>query len=157
MDNRRVCAYLIDLLVLTPVLVVLVATLGLRDSVQMLCGAIVLTYFFVLEARSGQTIGKRAMKLRVMHVDGGPASATAIAGRTLLRIIDSHIGMFVVLLTGHRRQRIGDIAASTVVRLARASSARPLTNGPSSGSAAGASTSSGWPKPCIDASGATTS
>ena len=54
----------------------------------LLAVAIWLTYFFVSEAVSGQTIGKRMTKLRVVMRDGRPAPANAIAARTVLRLID---------------------------------------------------------------------
>ena len=83
--------------------------------------ALALTYFFVAEATTGQTIGKRLMRLRVVMRDGRPAPANAIAGRTVLRLIDVMpfgwvIGGLTMLLTGGRRQRLGDIATGTVVR-----------------------------------------
>lgn len=80
-----------------------------------------LTYYFVAEATTGQTIGKRMTRLRVVMRDGRPAPANAIAARTVLRLIDVlpvgwMIGGLVMLLTGGRRQRLGDLAARTVVR-----------------------------------------
>jgi uncharacterized RDD family membrane protein YckC len=83
--------------------------------------AIALTYFFVAEATTGQTVGKRMMRLRVVMRDGRPAQPNAVAGRTVLRLIDVLpsiwlIGGLVMLLTGGRRQRLGDLATGTIVR-----------------------------------------
>lgn len=78
-------------------------------------------YHFVLEARDGQTIGKRQYGLRVEALDGGRASARAIAIRSALRIFDQLpvwyvSGLISMLRTGPaRRQRIGDVAAETRV------------------------------------------
>ena len=87
----------------------------------LLAVAIWLTYYFVCEATTGQTIGKRITKLRVVMRDGRPAPANAIAARTVLRLLDVLpyawiVGGLVMLLTGGRRQRLGDLAAGTIVR-----------------------------------------
>jgi hypothetical protein len=78
-------------------------------------------YHFALETRDGQTIGKRRYGIRVVAADGGPASAKAVAIRSVLRVIDSLpvcyvSGLISMVRTGPaRRQRIGDIAAGTIV------------------------------------------
>jgi uncharacterized RDD family membrane protein YckC len=78
-------------------------------------------YHFVFEARDGQTIGKRRYGIRVVAADRGPASAKAVAIRSVVRVFDSLpvcyvSGLISMLRTGPaRRQRIGDIAAGTVV------------------------------------------
>src|SRR5262249_60607544 len=64
---------------------------------------------------------------RVVRPGGSRASAAAVAGRTLLRLIDwlpalYLTGFITVLATGPRRQRLGDLAARTGV--ARALPAR---------------------------------
>jgi uncharacterized RDD family membrane protein YckC len=85
----------------------------------LLLGAV--AYHFVLESRSGQTIGKRRYGIRVVSLDGGPAGARAIATRSVLRIIDQLpvwylSGLVSMVRTGPaRRQRIGDVAAGTMV------------------------------------------
>jgi uncharacterized RDD family membrane protein YckC len=83
--------------------------------------ALGLTYFFVAEATTGQTLGKRMMGLRVVMRDGRPATANAVGGRTVLRLIDVLPGAWIfgglsMLLTGGRRQRLGDLATGTIVR-----------------------------------------
>ena len=82
--------------------------------------ALAFTYFFVMEATRGQTIGKRFYRLRVQSAAGGPASANAISGRTVLRLIDVLpflylLGSLVAILSGRRRRRIGDWVGGTVV------------------------------------------
>ena len=78
-------------------------------------------YHFALESRDGQTPGKRRYGIRVVAADGGPAGPWAIAIRSLLRIVDSLpvcyvSGLISMVRTGPaRRQRIGDIAAGTIV------------------------------------------
>lgn len=78
-------------------------------------------YHFAFEARSGQTPGKRRYGIRVVAAGGGPASPKAVAIRSLVRIVDSLpvsylVGLLSMVHTGPaRRQRIGDIAAGTIV------------------------------------------
>ena len=68
---------------------------------------------------NGQTMGKRVAGIRVVQVSGMPVTFLQVVIRNLLRIIDylpSYylIGSICVLATG-RRQRLGDLAAGTVV------------------------------------------
>jgi uncharacterized RDD family membrane protein YckC len=86
--------------------------------------AVLLLYYFTLEARTGQTVGKRLLGLRVLRTDGSQPSAAAITVRTLLRIIDwlpflYLIGFITTLATGARRRRLGDLAAGTDVTRVR--------------------------------------
>lgn len=74
--------------------------------------------FFEL-AWHGQTPGKRLLGLRVVRADGLPAPPAAIVVRNLLRLVDVlpngyALGFFSCILTA-RRQRLGDLAAGTVV------------------------------------------
>jgi len=67
----------------------------------------------------GQTPGKRVLGLRVTRVDGLPAEFSRLAVRNLLRIVDMlpltyGVGILAMLLT-RRSQRLGDLAAGTVV------------------------------------------
>lgn len=66
----------------------------------------------------GQTIGKRLMKLRVVMKDGTTPSLGAYLLRWLLFLVDgpltSFCGIIVILVTRHR-QRLGDLAAGTLV------------------------------------------
>lgn len=117
LDGKRVGAYLIDLLVLIPGACIFFKLFGFHPAAQLLWCAVALAYFFTMEARTGQTLGKRAMGLRVMAIDGGPAKAGAVAGRTVFRLIDGYIiGLLVLVLSGKRRQRIGDLVTGTIVR-----------------------------------------
>jgi uncharacterized RDD family membrane protein YckC len=70
-------------------------------------------YFVVPEARSGATLGKRLLRLRVVTESGHPIDWTASILRNLIRPIDA-VGGFVFAL-GARHQRLGDRAANTVV------------------------------------------
>jgi len=80
-------------------------------------------YFFACELSRGQTIGKRQYHLRVVSRDGSPLTMRQVAIRNLLRFIDVlplmyASGLLSMMRTGRtRRQRIGDVAAGTIVVL----------------------------------------
>jgi len=128
----RIAAALIDLAVLAGILAILAAAVGqasvsggnfsvsLTGTWAVVFLALALGYYFVLEAWSGQTVGKRLLGLRVLSASGSRPSVRAVAGRTLLRIVDwlpalYLAGFITMLATGTRRQRIGDLAARTAV------------------------------------------
>jgi len=76
-------------------------------------------YFVYYELRrNGQTPGKRYMKIRVVRLEGGAVTFSAIAVRNLVRVVDAlcvygvaGIAMFAT----RKMQRLGDLAAGTVV------------------------------------------
>ncbi len=77
-------------------------------------------YFALFEAIwSGQTPGKRAFRLRVMSTSGRPITFYDSLLRNLLRIVDQVPGFYAVGLLSvfftERNQRLGDLAADTVV------------------------------------------
>lgn len=135
--GRRIGAALIDIVVLTAAFVVFgiafgdSQTSGGQASVHtgtagtLAFLGLALLYYFTCEAISGQTLGKRALGVRVVSAtDGGTPVAGAIAMRTLLRIVDGLpffylVGFVSMLATGERAQRVGDIAARTTVVNAR--------------------------------------
>lgn len=67
----------------------------------------------------GRTPGKRTQGLRVVTVNGSPAGWGPILLRNLIRIVDflpSFYGIgAIVMLVSRRSQRLGDLAAGTVV------------------------------------------
>ena len=71
------------------------------------------------EALFGRSIGKACCRLRVVGLDGRPASPGAIVTRNMLRIIDLAMVFFPLLLIlfSPLRQRAGDVAAGTLVVL----------------------------------------
>ncbi len=127
LDNRRIAAALIDLLIpLAGIALAYAAGLSLTRGLLLAGLGWTLYYFFALESGGGQTLGKRAMKLRVVSADGTPATMEQIAKRTVVRILDGHIvGLIVMLATGDRRLRLGDIVAGTVVTEAERAPATP--------------------------------
>jgi uncharacterized RDD family membrane protein YckC len=125
LDGRRLIAHVID---------EIVCALGALVGYGLFSGAAIgtvitylalrLTYYMVLETVFGQTLGKKLCRLRVVALDGNGASANQIAARTIFRFIDDALGGgifplpggIVMLMSGGRRARIGDFAASTCVR-----------------------------------------
>lgn len=74
-------------------------------------------YFVLFEMLwNGQSIGKRAMRLRVVRTAGQPIGLGASLVRNLLRAVDGFfwIGVLVMLIDA-RSRRLGDFAAGTLV------------------------------------------
>jgi uncharacterized RDD family membrane protein YckC len=128
----RVFAHLIDALVV--IAVIFVTGIGVGLSGVLGPGAIVLSstffmifvavfpflYFIVLEAMwNGQTLGKKALTLRVRMADGTAITPLAAIGRNLLRPADMLPGTYFVgllaMFTTVKSQRLGDLVSDTVV------------------------------------------
>lgn len=85
---------------------------------------------------SGRTPGKRAAGLRVVRLGGEPVGFLASAVRNLLRLVDSLPGIYAVgavcILFSRRNQRLGDLAAGTLVvrerRVPLPAAALPVTD-----------------------------
>jgi uncharacterized RDD family membrane protein YckC len=127
----RAGAYLVDfiirvLLLLAGIILSMVTGLALGDKVAeglMLLAWFLLDWLYpvVFEAgRRGATPGKRLVGLRVVQVSGSPITFGQALVRNFLRFIDSMpfytyaFGM-VSCLASTRFQRLGDLAAGTVV------------------------------------------
>ena len=66
----------------------------------------------------GQTVGKRVLGLVVVHTDGSPIQLQASAVRNLLLVIEVLFGAvasYVCMLSTKRFQRLGDLAAGSMV------------------------------------------
>ncbi len=80
---------------------------------------------------NGQTPGKKFVKIRVVQQNGAPIDARAACIRNLLAVADflpafQMLGALLILLTANR-QRLGDLAAGTIVVRERAAGAGPET------------------------------
>jgi uncharacterized RDD family membrane protein YckC len=127
LDNRRVLAALIDLAIVAVAGAAILAAAGALggsiSEVGVPLTAVVLGwalyYYFACESADGQTVGKRVMKLRVVRTDGSPAGMREIALRTVLRIVDMQlvylVGLIVMIATGERRGRLGDLVGDTMI------------------------------------------
>jgi len=90
---------------------------------------VVMAYDVYFEVRNnGQTPGKRVAGVRVIRDGGGPVDFTSACIRWVLSLIDCQPGLTyflggTVILMTPRRQRLGDLAAGTLVIRERAESA----------------------------------
>jgi uncharacterized RDD family membrane protein YckC len=129
--GSRFLAQLIDVLLLLAIIVaftIIVAIMGAFSG----AGTVVLLvwviatfviffgYFPLSEAAwSGQTLGKRVLRLRVVGDRGEPVTRVQVAVRNLIRLIDFLPGLYgigIVALFWHGNgKRLGDIAAGTIV------------------------------------------
>ena len=79
---------------------------------------IAFAYFVVMEKTQGATLGKKLMGLRVVREGGGSMDWGAVIIRNLLRIIDGiafYLVGAIVVWVSKKRQRLGDMAAKTLV------------------------------------------
>lgn len=132
--GSRLLAQLVDHLVLVPSLVVLaiagtiVIDVTTSTDVGRLYGVIGLGFLLVFFCypgyfalgeltMNGQTLGKRAMHLRVIRQDGGAVRGSAVIIRNLVRLVDVFMagcGALVMFFSPTSR-RFGDLLAGTVV------------------------------------------
>ncbi|HEU0073165.1 MAG TPA: RDD family protein [Dehalococcoidia bacterium] len=126
----RIVAALIDIILLAVVFGLMAALFGdtksdddgfsvnLSGAPGIIYFLIVLAYYLGLETMAGQTLGKKVMGIKVVAIDG-PLTLGKVAIRTVLRIIDGLpflylLGLIVVAIS-KQNQRIGDMAAGTLV------------------------------------------
>jgi uncharacterized RDD family membrane protein YckC len=76
-------------------------------------------YYVLMEGYLGQTLGKMLLGIKVVREDdGGVPGVKAAAIRTVLRIVDgigSYLVGFIAVLASAKNQRLGDMAAHTLV------------------------------------------
>jgi uncharacterized RDD family membrane protein YckC len=130
--GRRIGAALIDLIAIFVLLIVVGvvagqgqagkghASVNLHGAPAVVWVILAFGYYAVPERLGGQTLGKRLLRIRVVSVGGGPPSTLSAALRTVLRVIDFLpffylLGLVVILTSGRRGARIGDLAARTAV------------------------------------------
>jgi uncharacterized RDD family membrane protein YckC len=99
-----------------------VITLGMLVIALLIVGQLVIewAYFMISERLTGgRSIGKRLVGLRVIGQDGLPLTARASLVRNLLRAVDVLPGSYVVglvaIVASPKCQRLGDLAAGTIV------------------------------------------
>ncbi len=137
---NRVVAIIVDTIILAIVMVVLSLPLGMQAMMMnmtnytnpaaaaglagssmlftVLSLLIGLGYFTYFEGTTGQTIGKRMVNIKVVKENGKQVTYMDALVRTILRMIDG-IGMYIVglivVLASEKKQRVGDMAAKTLV------------------------------------------
>jgi uncharacterized RDD family membrane protein YckC len=129
--GSRFAAQLLDLLVLTAIFVALgLASFGLAVVTGQVAAGLLLfvvvgfasfwAYWILPEALwSGQTVGKYVLHLRVIDARGGPVTGGQAVIRNLLRVVDflpwAYALGTIVMFGTVRSQRLGDLAAGTIV------------------------------------------
>lgn len=80
-------------------------------------GIFYIVYLTFIETLAGRSLGKILLGLRVVGLDGAPATPGALVLRNVLRIVDVGLWMFPLLIITvfPLRQRAGDVAAGTLV------------------------------------------
>ena len=129
---RRVIAGIVDSLIVTVLWLVLTGRLIEFSSMLTISGLVstpptawvyliivTVVYYFLLEWLFASTIGKSALRLRVVGKDGDPCTLGGSLQRNILRPIDwlpfFYIIGTIAILSSHDRQRVGDRIAGTVV------------------------------------------
>ena len=123
----RILAYLLDSLIIFVYLVLIMMLLISLDldpgdswALYLLASLPAFLYYVLLETFwDGQTVGKFAMKTRVVRIDGSKATFANFFVRWILRIVDvsltsGGVAVLSILIRGNG-QRVGDIAAGTTV------------------------------------------
>ncbi len=81
--------------------------------------AVFFLYFTLLEGRYGQTVGKMAVKIKVVReADGSPIDYEQAAIRTVFRLIDGILAYLIgalLIWSSDKKQRLGDRVAHTIV------------------------------------------
>jgi uncharacterized RDD family membrane protein YckC len=131
--GRRILATIIDSIILGAIYTLLIMLFGelenprpwewngVLDSVAVnfLYGIGVVAYFVLMEGYVGQTFGKMVTGITVISEDrSGVPGVRAAFIRTVLRIVDGILGYsvaFVTVVLSEKRQRLGDMAAGTLV------------------------------------------
>jgi uncharacterized RDD family membrane protein YckC len=125
--HRRLLAWIIDFFILMAYLWVgnLLLSRLFGNGWDDHAGAVVifwlpyLFYHLMLEITlNGQSIGKKAMNIKVITLEGGQPSISQYLIRWMFRLVDIGMlfipGFFSVIMT-ERSQRIGDVVAGTIV------------------------------------------
>lgn len=123
--GSRALALAVDYLCLAVLLLLWLLGMLLWNRVQPsnLVWVVALVGFFLLEhgyfivselASGGRTLGKQAVRLRVVNRTGGRPGGTALLLRNLLRLVDLLVGVFLVAADPWGR-RLGDRLAGTLV------------------------------------------
>jgi uncharacterized RDD family membrane protein YckC len=128
---QRAMAFILDQIALFPPVAVAVEVLNVSPEVwdlehprlYLTIGvylAIAFVYHVLMEGLLGWTLGKKVVGIRVAALDGSPAGLGRSLVRNLIRPLDASwpLGVFLgmsLMMTTRRRQRLGDLAARTLV------------------------------------------
>ena len=123
--GSRFTAAILDLLIKTALLLAVSVVVALLGTFGLALGFILVVviyvgYDIVFEVfASGRTPGKRATHLRVLRADGRAIDPLSSAIRNTIRLVDgialAYMPGMVSILVTRRNQRLGDLAARTIV------------------------------------------
>jgi uncharacterized RDD family membrane protein YckC len=133
--GRRILAIIVDGIIVGLPTGLMAALLGVVSSgggevsaslegvaglfVALISVALYFGYYVLMEGYLGQTLGKMLLGIKVVKEDdGGVPGVKAAAIRTVLRIVDglfSYLVGFIAVLASAKNQRLGDMAAHTLV------------------------------------------
>ena len=130
--GRRVLAIIVDGLVLGVLFWVMSLIFGTSSAEGGMASAslgtlgtllyliLAFAYFTLLEGNRGQTLGKMLLGIKVVREDNGEVPGLGAAAiRTVLRLIDvlpfAYLVGYISILITSRNQRLGDMAANTLV------------------------------------------
>lgn len=127
----RILAYLIDSLIIIAWMIMFIfigVGLGINSRsnsapfvVLFVIGFLPLMFYNLVSEllMNGQTVGKKAMNIRVVMVDGSQPTVGAYLIRWIMRLIDiqlmSGVVAIIAIASNNRGQRLGDMAANTTV------------------------------------------
>jgi uncharacterized RDD family membrane protein YckC len=125
----RILAYLIDLLIIIAYFIAVIFLMVNANAFSLaafISALLIPTFLYHLLFEifmNGQSPGKRAMKIKVVRLDGAPPTIGNYVIRWLLRLIEidllSGAVALVTIAVSNKGQRLGDMAAgTTVVKLA---------------------------------------
>lgn len=91
---------------------------ALQAIILVASAAAVLGYFTWLEGKEGRSLGKRALDLRVVRVDGQPMAPREALLRNLAKVVPLLLlldTLLMLLTSPEQRQRVSDRLAGTIV------------------------------------------
>lgn len=124
--TQRILAYIIDLLIIIAYVIIYMFIAGASGLDNFESWAFSLSFFLPIFLyhllfeifNNGQSLGKKALRIRVVCLDGSPAKLSNYLIRWLIRPVDflfsGSIAIVFILITG-KGQRLGDVAAKTTV------------------------------------------
>jgi uncharacterized RDD family membrane protein YckC len=125
--GERIVATIIDLVILVGYVIVIGMFTNLSDGLDYKYGWVYMFLFLPVTFYSllcetflnGQSVGKKVMGIKVISLNGNPASFGQYLIRWLFRLVDMWIGSFVLavimIAVSEKHQRVGDIVAGTAV------------------------------------------
>lgn len=121
--KARIYASIIDNILALIVMAIFVSLVGKYFPAYVIVVVAVgyVGYFFVMEGMWSRTVGKFMQGLIVRKLDGTRAGWKEASIRSGLRLIETNPALFgglpagLVVISSGRRQRLGDMAAGTVV------------------------------------------